>query len=158
CTDSLQAVHVTTSGTPSPSFTVTTVRAGYSSGQGSSPPILVGGVLWNLDRGAALLLGFNPSTRQPLFSAPLAEEPNPFAAPAAGAGQVFVPAGSALSAFAFNGGADVPPPSTPTLAATSTPTSTPTTAPAPARSGGGGGGGGGGGSRPASGGGTTVNV
>jgi outer membrane protein assembly factor BamB len=181
CTNSLRAVHVNTSGTPS--FTVTTVRAGYSGGQASSPPILVGGVLWNLDRGAALLLGFNPTTQQQLFSAPLAQRPNPFAAPAAGAGQVFVPAGSAVSAFVFNGGAGVPTPSTstptatpmqvattpptatptqvatipPTTPPTAIPTTPPTTPPTATPAHGGGGGGGGGGGRPG-GGGTTVNI
>jgi outer membrane protein assembly factor BamB len=116
CTSSLKAVHVTTTGTPG--FTVTTVRAGYSGGQGSSPPIIAGGVLWNMDAGNRLLLGFNPSTGTQRFSQPLAGTPVHFAAPSSGAGHVFVPSGSILEAFTLSSAS--PPTPTPVIQATFT--------------------------------------
>lgn len=119
CSAALKAVRVNTSGTPS--FTVTTVRGGYGGNAGASPPIIAGGVLWNLDPGAGLLLGFNPSTNQQLFSQALAGTPANFVAPSSGAGHLFAPSGSILEAFNISSGG-----ATPTPTSTSTPTSTPT--------------------------------
>jgi outer membrane protein assembly factor BamB len=159
CSNSLQAVHVATGGPPG--FTVTAVRTGYSGSQASSPPILSGGVLWNLDRGTAngtpLLLGFDPSSLAQLFSVPLAASPHEFAAPAAGAGLIVVPQGQSIAAFGLvNGPAPTATP-TPLPTRTSTPTNTAVPPPPPSGGGGrsGGGGGGGGGS---GGGGHTVPV
>jgi outer membrane protein assembly factor BamB len=134
CTSALKAVHIQTSGTPG--FTVSTVRSGYGGHPGASPPILSGGVLWNLDVGNRLLLGFDPSTGQNRFSQPLAGTPDHFAAPSSGAGHILVPAGSILEAFALSSGGATPtstptsrPTSTPTSRATSTPTAKPTAIP-----------------------------
>jgi hypothetical protein len=128
CTSALKAVHLSTSGPPS--FTVTNVRSGYSGDPGSSPPIIAGGVLWNLDAGNRLLLGFDPSTGQQLFSQGLAGTPVHFVAPSSGAGHVFVPSGSILEAFGISSGGGPTPTSTatstPTTGATATPTKTAT--------------------------------
>ena len=103
CTSSLRTVHVNTSGAAS--FSVTTLRTGYSGDPGSSPPIIAGGLVWNLDRGASngrpLLLGFDPATGQQVVSQALAASPQNFVAPASGAGHVFVPVGSRLEAFSY---------------------------------------------------------
>jgi Intracellular proteinase inhibitor len=84
-------------------------------------------VLWNLDVGNKLLLGFDPTSGQNLFSQPLAGTPDHFAAPSAGAGNILVPAGSMLEAFSESGGAPPTPTATATataVPATATPTST----------------------------------
>ncbi|MBV9896718.1 MAG: PQQ-binding-like beta-propeller repeat protein [Chloroflexi bacterium] len=128
CTSALKAVHIQTNGTPG--FSVSTIRSGYGGAPGASPPILSGGVLWNLDTGNKLLLGFDPTTGATLFSQPLAGTPDHFAAPSAGAGNILVPAGSMLEAFAVSGG--TPPSPTPTATATlvpPTPTATATSVP-----------------------------
>jgi hypothetical protein len=125
CATVLKAVHVNTSGTPS--FTVTDVRRGYcgcNDDPGVSPPVIAGGVLWNLDPGHKLLLGFNAQTAQQMFSQPLAGIPTHFAAPSVAGGHVFVPAGTIIEAFALSTTSTPP---TPTPTATVPPKATYTT-------------------------------
>lgn len=114
CTKALKAVHVNTSGTPG--FTATTVRSGYVK-RGAGPPIISGGVLWNLDVGASLLLGFDLASGQQLFQVTLPAAPRTFTAPASGAGHLFVPADDMLMGFSLETSVAQP---------TNTPTATPT--------------------------------
>ncbi len=80
-------------------------------------------MVWNLDVGNRLLLGFDPNSGQALFSQPLSGTPAHFAAPSSGAGHIVVPSGSILEAFSVSGGGGGP---TPTPTPSAVPTATPT--------------------------------
>jgi hypothetical protein len=60
---------------------------------------MAGGLVWNLDIGARLLLGFDPASHQQLFAINLPQTPANFSAPSAGAGHLLVADGSTLVAF-----------------------------------------------------------
>lgn len=100
CSRTLQAVHLSTSG--SPSFSASTLRAGYAgtAALGASTPVFSGGWVWDVDILARTLVMIDPASGQQR-TFPLTGQPANFSSLSSGAGHIFVPAGTELDAFAI---------------------------------------------------------
>jgi len=93
CSDHLEALLVTTTGTPS--FT----SAWHGPAGSIGPPIVAGGFVWSADWNGTTLFALSPTTGAQRLAATLPATPMHFATPAAGDGQIFVPDGSQIVAF-----------------------------------------------------------
>jgi outer membrane protein assembly factor BamB len=90
CSDGLVALRIGSR----PSFTM----AWRSPQFWAEPPIVAGGLVWTIDRGASALVGFDAASGQERFRQTIGSEAH-FATPAAANGRIFVPAGTSIVAF-----------------------------------------------------------
>lgn len=91
CSNGLVALRVDEG---APSFSVAWRGPDFFAG----PPIVAGGVVWSIDRGAATLDGFDPRNGQNRFRFPLGGAPH-FGAPAAGGRSIVASGGNRILAF-----------------------------------------------------------
>ncbi|MDQ6884583.1 MAG: choice-of-anchor D domain-containing protein [Candidatus Dormibacteraeota bacterium] len=91
CTDGIEALNVNET---TPSFTLAWHGPPTSF---AGPPIVAGGLVWTIDP-AGTLYGLNPTSGATTFSANIGGAHH-FATPTAGAGRIFVPAGTSIEAF-----------------------------------------------------------